>query len=48
MKYTDLREFVEKLTPLGELKRIAAPVSPELEMTEICQRLLQREIRGSR
>jgi len=42
MKYTDLREFVEKLTPLGELKRIAAPVSPELEMTEICQRLLQR------
>ncbi len=28
---------------LGELKRIATPVSPNLEMTEICDRLLRAE-----
>ncbi len=41
MNYTDLRDFVEKLTQRGELSRVTAEVSPELEMTEICQRLLQ-------
>jgi len=39
--YADLREFLEKLEALGGLKRIATPVSPRLEMTEICDRVLR-------
>ncbi|MGD9387924.1 MAG: 4-hydroxy-3-polyprenylbenzoate decarboxylase [Gammaproteobacteria bacterium] len=42
MKYTDLRDFMRLLEQQGELKRIAAPVSPVLEMTEICDRTLKR------
>jgi 4-hydroxy-3-polyprenylbenzoate decarboxylase len=41
MKYADLREFVGKLETMGELKRIQVPVSPQLEMTEICDRTLK-------
>ena len=41
MKYGDLREFLAQLEARGELKRIVAPVSPQLEMTEICQRVLR-------
>jgi len=41
MKYTDLREFVAKLETLGELKHVSVPVSPHLEMTEICDRALR-------
>lgn len=41
MKYNDLRDFLGQLEGLGELKRIGAPVSPNLEMTEICDRLLR-------
>ena len=41
MHYADLREFLAKLDALGGLKRIAAPVSPRLEMTEICHRVLR-------
>jgi 4-hydroxy-3-polyprenylbenzoate decarboxylase len=41
MKYADLREFVAQLEKRGELKRISAPVSPRLEMTEICDRVLR-------
>lgn len=41
MQYKDLRDFIGQLEGLGELKRIAAPVSPNLEMTEICDRLLR-------
>ena len=41
MKYGDLREFVARLEALGELKRVTAEVSPQLEMTEICDRLLR-------
>jgi 4-hydroxy-3-polyprenylbenzoate decarboxylase len=41
MKYGDLREFVSQLEARGELKRIAAEVSPRLEMTEICDRVLR-------
>ena len=41
MHYADLREFLGKLEALGGLKRIAAPVSPRLEMTEICDRVLR-------
>ncbi|HWQ38062.1 MAG TPA: 4-hydroxy-3-polyprenylbenzoate decarboxylase [Burkholderiales bacterium] len=41
MKYRDLREFLSRLETLGELKRVGVPVSPRLEMTEVCQRALQ-------
>jgi 4-hydroxy-3-polyprenylbenzoate decarboxylase len=41
MHYADLREFLGGLEALGGLKRIAAPVSPRLEMTEICDRVLR-------
>ncbi|WP_288363761.1 4-hydroxy-3-polyprenylbenzoate decarboxylase [uncultured Spongiibacter sp.] len=41
MKYRDLRDFLQQLEQLGELKRITAPVNPNLEMTEICDRVLR-------
>ncbi|MGL4996860.1 MAG: UbiD family decarboxylase domain-containing protein, partial [Deefgea sp.] len=41
MKYRDLRDFIAQLEAQGELKRIQAPVSPKLEMTEVCDRLLR-------
>jgi 4-hydroxy-3-polyprenylbenzoate decarboxylase len=37
----DLRAFIARLEALGELKRIAAPVDPHLEVTEICDRVLR-------
>ncbi|MGB8410908.1 MAG: UbiD family decarboxylase, partial [Gallionella sp.] len=43
MKYHDLRDFIAQLEKLGELKRIAIPVSPHLEMTEICDRVLRAQ-----
>ncbi|MYZ42877.1 4-hydroxy-3-polyprenylbenzoate decarboxylase [Schauerella aestuarii] len=43
MKYRDLRDFIAQLETKGELKRIAAPVSTELEMTEIADRVLRAE-----
>ena len=42
MKYRDLRDFLARLEPRGELKRIAATVDPRLEMTELCDRVLKR------
>jgi len=39
--YADLREFLGKLEALGGLKRVGVPVSPRLEMTEICDRVLR-------
>ena len=41
MKYADLRDFLAQLERGGHLKRIAAQVSPRLEMTEICDRTLR-------
>jgi len=41
MKYSDLRDFVAQLEVRGELRRIRTPVSPTLEMTEICDRTLR-------
>ena len=41
MKYSDLREFISKLEQVGELKRVKTPVSPYLEMTEVCDRVLR-------
>ena len=43
MKYDDLRDFIAQLEKQGELKRITAPVSTHLEMTEICDRVLRAE-----
>src|SRR5690606_38047477 len=42
MQYRDLRDFIRELESRGELKRIQTPVSPVLEMTEICDRTLRR------
>jgi len=41
MKYRDLRDFIAQLERQGELRRITAPVSTQLEMTEICDRVLR-------
>ena len=41
MKYTDLRDFIAQLEALGELKRVKIAVDPKLEMTEVCDRVLQ-------
>jgi 4-hydroxy-3-polyprenylbenzoate decarboxylase len=37
----DLREFIARLEARGELKRIAVPIDPKLEMTEIADRVLR-------
>jgi len=37
----DLRDFIQLLEQRGQLKRISQPVSPHLEMTEICDRTLR-------
>jgi 4-hydroxy-3-polyprenylbenzoate decarboxylase len=41
MQYKDLRDFIAQLERLGELRRIAVTVDPNLEMTEICDRVLR-------
>ncbi len=41
MKYKDLRDFISQLESIGELKRITTEVDPNLEMTEICDRVLR-------
>ncbi|MBC6441097.1 MAG: UbiD family decarboxylase [Rhodospirillales bacterium] len=43
MAYRSLRDFIAKLEVADELKRVAAPVSSVLEMTEIQTRLLAEE-----
>ena len=40
MPYASLRDFMDRLEAAGRLARVTAPVSPELEMTEIQTRLL--------
>ena len=42
MNYHDLRDFIGQLERMGELKRVTTPVSPHLEMTEICDRVLRQ------
>lgn len=42
MKYTDLRHFLQHLEAQGDLKRITTIVSPYLEITEICDRVLKQ------
>jgi 4-hydroxy-3-polyprenylbenzoate decarboxylase len=41
MKYKDLRDFISQLERIGELRRVSTPVSPILEMTELCDRVLK-------
>ena len=41
MKYKDLRDFIDQLERLGELRKLADPVSPRLEMTAIGDKLLR-------
>jgi 4-hydroxy-3-polyprenylbenzoate decarboxylase len=41
MKYRDLRDFLDQLERLGELRKLAEPVSPHLEMTAIGDKLLR-------
>ena len=43
MAYKDLREFIAALEARGELKRIKAEVDPELEITEITDRVSKME-----
>lgn len=43
MRYRDLRDFIDQLEKVGELKRIQLEVDPYLEMTEICDRTLRAE-----
>ncbi len=41
MKYRDLREFIGLLESRGELRRVSLEVDPNLEMTELCDRVLR-------
>ncbi|WP_286270654.1 4-hydroxy-3-polyprenylbenzoate decarboxylase [Thalassotalea hakodatensis] len=41
MKYSDLRDFINQLEKLGQLKRISMPISTDLMMTEISDRTLR-------
>jgi 4-hydroxy-3-polyprenylbenzoate decarboxylase len=42
-RYTDLRDFISQLQDLQELKSIHEPISPHLEITEICDRTLKAQ-----
>ncbi|HAA76472.1 TPA: menaquinone biosynthesis decarboxylase, partial [Candidatus Latescibacteria bacterium] len=42
MNYRSLTEFVEDLDAAGELIRIAEPVDPVLEVTEIADRVMKQ------
>jgi len=41
MPYRDLRDFMHQLEQNGELRRVAQPVSPYLEMTALCDKVLR-------
>lgn len=43
MAYRDFRHFLDTLEGKGELKRITEPVSPQLEITEIADRVMKKE-----
>ncbi|TRX55260.1 4-hydroxy-3-polyprenylbenzoate decarboxylase [Thalassomonas sp. M1454] len=43
MKYNDLRDFIDQLEKIGQLKRITQPISTDLAMTEISDRTLRAE-----
>ena len=41
MKYKDLRDFIQQLERIGQLKRVTMEVDTDLEMTEIADRTLR-------
>jgi 4-hydroxy-3-polyprenylbenzoate decarboxylase len=41
MQYRDLRDFISQLEQKGELRRLAQPLSPRLEMTALADQLLR-------
>jgi len=41
MHYHDLRDFIQQLEQAGDLRRVREPVSPHLEMTALCDRVLR-------
>eukprot|EP01042_Synura_sphagnicola_P015844 gene15844-20066_t len=41
MAYSDLRDFMAQLEATGDLRRVAEPVSPHLEMTALSDRVLR-------
>src|SRR4051812_38034688 len=41
MAYRDFQHFLEVLEYKGELKRVSAPISPFLEITEIADRVMK-------
>ncbi|MFA0055040.1 4-hydroxy-3-polyprenylbenzoate decarboxylase [Vibrio echinoideorum] len=41
MSFKDLRDFIDHLENIGQLKRISHPVDPDYEMTEISDRTLR-------
>jgi 4-hydroxy-3-polyprenylbenzoate decarboxylase len=41
MAYRDLRDFMAQLEATGDLRRVHEPVSPHLEMTALCDRVLR-------
>ena len=43
MSYRDLRGFMAQLESAGDLRRIREPVSPHLEMTALCDRVLRAQ-----
>ena len=47
MAYDDLRDWIKALEKAGELKRIGEEVSPELEITEITDRVSKIGARAS-
>ncbi len=42
MKFKDLRDFISFLEGKGELRRISTPVSWDMEITEVCDRVVKR------
>ncbi|MFV0601382.1 MAG: 4-hydroxy-3-polyprenylbenzoate decarboxylase [Brachymonas sp.] len=42
MAYRDLREFIQQLESIGQLRRVTEAVSPCLEMTAVCDRVLRQ------
>lgn len=42
MIYKDLRDFIQHLESLQQLKRISLSIDPKFEMTEICDRTLKK------
>ena len=43
MTHNDLRDFINQLEEMGELKRVRYEIDPYLELTEICDRALKAE-----